>query len=422
MQVIADLHIHGPYSRATSRDITIQNLEKYARIKGLDILGTGDFTHPNWMKILKENLTDEHGEGILKSSSGFSFMLSAEVCNIYDQEKKTRKIHNVILAKDFGTADQINEFLAKRTDLSYDGRPIIHRMTCPELVEGLISISKDVVIIPGHAWTPWFGIFGSKSGFDSVEECFGDQSRHIFALETGMSSDPAMNWRLSSLDRYSLVSFSDAHSFWPWRIGREACAFELEKASYDNIMKAIRDKDAKRFSYTIEVNPAYGKYHFDGHRDCGIHLEPKESLKMKNICPVCRRPMTIGVLHRVGELADRPEGYKPEGAVPFTSLLPLTEIIAAAAGISQLSSSRIWAEYDKLVKAFGTELNVLMNAKDEELKKVADKKTAELILLVRDGKVKINPGFDGVYGSLVVENAKHEEKRPVSPQKRIDQF
>jgi uncharacterized protein (TIGR00375 family) len=423
MEVIADLHIHSPYSRATSRDITIKNLQKYAGIKGLNLLGTGDFTHPLWLRNLKENLKED-GSGVLKSGDGFSFILSAEVSNVYEQDGKTRKIHNVILAPDFTTADQINGFLAKHGNLSSDGRPVFYRMTCPELVENLVEISKDVVIIPSHAWTPWYGIFGSKSGFDSVEECFKDQAKHIFALETGLSSDPAMNWRLSVLDKYGLISNSDAHSFWPWRIGREANVFELEKLTYADVIGAIKERDNRKFKYTIEVDPAYGKYHFDGHRNCKVNLEPTESIKMKNHCPVCRRPLTIGVLHRVEELADRPQGYVPPGAVPFKSLIPLTEIIARVRGIEQLYSKQIWDDYNRLIKALGSEFNVLLRADCEEMKKVVHQKIGELVLLVREGNAIINPGFDGVYGSLAFDDAvKGEEvRKPNSPQSRLDQF
>ncbi|MCK4827377.1 DNA helicase UvrD, partial [bacterium] len=234
MKIFADLHIHGPYSMATSRSTTLQNLEKYARIKGLNLLGTGDFTHPTWLQMLKNDLKED-GSGILKTESGFSFMLTTEVSNVYEQDGKTRKVHNVIHAPDFETVAQINEFLGKHGNLIIDGRPTFSRMTCPEMVEGLMGISPDIVIIPAHAWTPWFGVFGSKSGFDSMEECFKDQTKHIFALETGLSSDPDMNWRLSSLDKYAFVSNSDAHSFWPWRIGREANVFELGKVTFDGI-------------------------------------------------------------------------------------------------------------------------------------------------------------------------------------------
>jgi uncharacterized protein (TIGR00375 family) len=419
MRIMADLHIHGPHSRATSRSITIENLEKYARMKGLNLLGTGDFTHPEWMKALKGELTED-GSGVLKTKTGFSFMLSAEVCNVYEEGGRLRKVHNVIHAPDFGTVGQINEFLGKHGSLRTDGRPVFNGMTCPELVEGLMSISHEIAVIPAHAWTPWFGIFGSKSGFDSVEECFKDQARHIFALETGMSSDPAMNWRLSSLDRYALVSNSDAHSYWPWRIGREANVFELTEISYQNMMKAVKERDRNRFLYTVEVDPSYGKYHFDGHRDCKVRLSPSESLKKGNICPVCRRPLTIGVLHRVEELSDRPEGYLPKDYVPFKTLLPLTEIVAAVRGTSQLYSKKVWEEYTRLVRRFGSEFEVLIEAGREALKEVSGEKVADVIIGIREGRLRVEPGFDGVYGRLSLDE--RQEERPKSPQSSLDGF
>jgi len=419
MQIIADLHIHGPHSRGTSRSLTIQNLEKYARIKGLGMLGTGDFTHPLWLSEIKGNLVED-GSGVLKTGSGFSFILSAEVSNIYTEGEKARKIHNLILAPDLDTVAQINEFFSKHCNLNSDGRPTFYRMTCPELVENLISISRDVVIIPAHAWTPWFGIFGSKSGFDSVEECFKDQARHIFALETGLSSDPAMNWRLSGLDKYSLISNSDAHSYWPWRIGREANVFELENPSYGDLIKAIRDRDERKFLSTVEVDPSYGKYHLDGHRDCNTCLEPKESLKIGKICPVCRKPLTIGVLHRVEELADRPEGHVPSGAIPFKSIIPLTEIIGTVAGIEQLYSRKIWEIYERLIKAFGSEFDVLLHAEESEMAKVANDKIARLVTDIRKGDVTVEPGYDGLYGKLSLGG--NETKKNKNPQSTLGSF
>lgn len=419
MQIIADLHIHGPHSRGTSRSLTIQNLEKYARIKGLGMLGTGDFTHPLWLSEIKGNLVED-GSGVLKTKNGFDFILSAEVSNIYTEGGKARKIHNLILAPDLDTVAQINEFFSKHCNLNSDGRPTFYRMTCPELVENLISISRDVVIIPAHAWTPWFGIFGSKSGFDSVEECFKDQARHIFALETGLSSDPAMNWRLSGLDKYSLISNSDAHSYWPWRIGREANVFELENPSYGDLIKAIRDRDERKFLSTVEVDPSYGKYHLDGHRDCNTCLEPKESLKMGKICPVCRKPLTIGVLHRVEELADRPEGHVPSGAIPFKSIIPLTEIIGTVAGIEQLYSRKIWEIYERLIKAFGSEFNVLLHAEESEMAKVANDKIARLVTDIRKGDVTVEPGYDGLYGKLSLGG--NETKKNKNPQSTLGSF
>jgi uncharacterized protein (TIGR00375 family) len=283
-----------------------------------------------------------------------------------------------------------------------------------------MGVDKEAEVIPAHIWTPWFSVFGSESGFNSIEECYHDQAKNIHALETGLSSDPAMNWRLSSLDRYALVSNSDSHSFWPWRIGREANVFELKSLSYKELMGAIREKDPKRFISTIEVDPSYGKYHIDGHRACSVRLEPQEARKLGNVCPVCRKPLTIGVLHRVEELADRPIGYVPKGAIPFKSLIPLTEIIGGVMGIQQLYSKKIWAAYNQLIQRFGSELAVLLDAEEPELKKVVEKRLAEAIIGVREGKVEIRPGYDGVYGYPVFEGAdkaKMEEKAKASAQK-----
>ena len=397
MKVISDFHIHSRYSRATSARLDIPNLIKYGRMKGLNLLGTGDFTHPLWLKELEEQLEDD-GSGFLLDSSGFPFILSAEISSIYSEGGKVRKIHNVLLAPSVEVAGQVNDALGKRgVNLKSDGRPICG-IRCPELVEILKGVDKRVEIIPSHIWTPWFSLFGAMSGFDSVEECFKDQTRHIFALETGLSSDPSMNWRLSQLDRFALVSNSDSHSFWPWRIGREANVFEMAKLTYDEFIKTMREKDPKKFLYTIEVDPSYGKYHFDGHRACNVCMSPKDSIKNRNRCPVCGRQLTIGVLHRVEELADRPEGFRPENAMPFKSLIPLSEIISNRLGISQLYSKKVWGQHSALMDAFGSEFNVLLEAPRERLVETAGDKLADAIIGVRGGRIQISPGYDGVYG------------------------
>lgn len=419
MKIIADLQIHSRYSRATSKTINLNNLEKYARLKGLNLLGTGDITHPLWLQELKKDLKED-GSGILKSKSGFNFVLQGEVSNIYTQDGKGRRVHNVILAKNFEIVEQIQAALIKKGRIDYDGRPIFG-FSCVELVEMLKKIDEKIEIIPAHAWTPWFSLFGSMSGFDSVEECFKNQTKHIHAIETGMSSDPAMNWRLSQLDNFTLVSSSDAHSYWPWRIGREANVFDID-LSYDNLIDAIRKK--KGFLHTIETNPEYGKYHIDGHRACNISLEPKESKKYNKICPKCKRPLTIGVLHRVEELADRPEGFKPNNAIPFKSLIPLSEILSFLFNIS-VASKQIWQEYYKLVNNFGNEFNVLIDAKKEDLIKVTNEKIADAIVNVREGKVKIKPGYDGVYGQLVFDDSYEEDelnKNYIPTQKSLSEF
>jgi len=421
MKVVSDFHLHSRFSRATSKEITIKNLVKYARIKGLDLLGTGDFTHPLWLKELKTNL-NEDGLGVLKTEDDFPFILQTEISNIYTQDGKQRRVHNIILSPGFEVVDQINSELLKRGRLDYDGRPIFG-FSCTELVEMLMGISRDIEVIPAHAWTPWYSIFGSKSGFDSVEECFGDKSKFIHALETGLSSDPAMNWRLSGLDKYTLVSNSDSHSFWPWRIGREANVFEMKGLKYSEFINIIREKDPRKFLHTIDVDPSYGKYHLDGHRDCGVCLEPKDSIKTNGICPVCRKPLTIGVLHRVEELADRSEGFKPNNTIPYKSLIPLSEIISSVMGISQLYSKNIWDVYNKLIKAFNSEFRVLLEVPESELKKVVNEKAADAIIKVRGGKVKIRPGFDGVYGKAMFGNGNGVKvTKAVKKQKSLADF
>ena len=392
MKVIADLHIHSKFSRATSKNLDLSNLEKYARIKGIDLIGTGDFTHPGWIKELKEKLKED-GSGILRTRTGFPFVLQTEISLIYTQGDKGRRIHNVILAKNFDVVDQIIEYLVSKGRIDYDGRPIF-RIPCPEFTESLKKIDKDIEIIPAHVWTPYFGLFGSMTGFDSVGEGFGDQAKHIFALETGLSSDPAMNWRLSKLDRYSLVSFSDLHSFWPWRIGREATVFEFNRLNYDGIIKALHTKEGLK--ETIEVDPGYGKYHFDGHRDCNICFAPSESLKLKNICPRCGKGLTIGVAHRVEELADREEGYELKDAVPFKSLIPLSE--------------------------GKTELDILLETPLDELKKLTDEKIAEAIIANREGKIKIEPGYDGEYGYPVFGEKDIKEVKDIKNQRFLGSF
>ncbi|OGX06543.1 MAG: DNA helicase UvrD, partial [Omnitrophica WOR_2 bacterium GWA2_47_8] len=327
MNIISDLQVHSRFSRATSKDITLKNLEKYARIKGINLLGTGDFTHPQWLKELKSELSED-GSGILTSKTGFKFLLQGEISNIYTQGGKGRRIHNLLLAKSFDVVDQINAALLKKGRLDYDGRPMFG-FSCVELVEMMKSIDKSIEVIPAHIWTPWFGLLGSKSGFDSVEECFLDQAKHIHAIETGLSSDPAMNWRVSSLDKYTLVSNSDAHSFWPWRLGRECTVFDIDW-KYDELIRALHTK--KGLVETIEVDPNYGKYHYDGHRACNVVQSPSQTRKNKGICPVCKKEITIGVQFRVDELADRPEGYMPKNPTPFRKLIPLSEIISSVIG------------------------------------------------------------------------------------------
>jgi len=346
-------------------------------------------------------------------------MLTTEVSTVYEQDRKIRKIHHILHAPSFDVVDQINESLSKHGDLKVDGRPTFNNLTSPELVEIIMGISKDVMITPAHAWTSWFSIFGSKSGFNSMEECYQDQSKHIFSLETGLSSNPLMNFRVSKLDKYTLLSNSDCHSPYPNRIGRECNVFDLKELNYWKILDSIKKKDPTRFLFTIEFFPEEGKYHYTGHRKCGISLHPKQAIKLNNICPICKRKLTVGVLQRVEELADREEGLIPKNSIPFKSSIPLMELITLGLGISQVNSSTGWKEYNKLIENFGNEFNILLNVSRENLEKVSDKRLVDLIMLNREGKIKINPGYDGVYGEPIFEE-QEEIKKP--EQKRLLDF
>ncbi|MFH1401906.1 MAG: endonuclease Q family protein [Parcubacteria group bacterium] len=392
----------------------LENLDKWAKIKGIKVLGTGDFTHPEWFKNLKENLEpSEPGLFKLKNSSSETrFLLTSEISCIYSKNNQVRKVHIIIFAPSFEVVEKINGRLNLIGNLKSDGRPILG-LDAKELARIVLDASQDCFVVPAHLWTPWFSIFGSKSGFDSIKECFEEYSKYIFAVETGLSSDPAMNWRLSSLDEISLISNSDAHS--PRKIGREANVFDAE-ISYNSIIEAIRQKDPKKFLYTIEFFPEEGKYHFDGHRSCGVSLAPKETKKYNGICPACGRPLTIGVLSRVEELADRKEGEIPKGAVPFKNLIPLEEIIADAMGVLP-GAKQVALEYQNLIKKFGNEFGILLDVPENDLKEFTLWKIVEGIIKVREGKVDIKPGYDGVYGKIKI--FEETEKRDQIKQKTL---
>jgi uncharacterized protein (TIGR00375 family) len=413
MRVIADFHIHGRYSRATSQNMCIKEIANFAKIKGLNLVGTGDFTHTKWLQELQEALIPDADSGLYRVASNpelpVYFIVTTEVSTIFTYENEIKKVHHVILTPSVETAAQINDRLAKYGSLNADGRPTLN-LDAPHLVEEVMEVSNDNMVFPAHAWTPWFSIFGAFSGFNSVEECYQDMTKHIYALETGLSSDPPMNWRLSKLDKFALVSNSDSHSFWPWRIGREANVFELDKPSYYEILDAIRAKDTKRFKFTIETDPAYGKYHWTGHRNCNVSFSPQEAIKLGNICPVCRRKLTKGVEQRVEELADRPYGFRPNGAIGFMHLLPLSEIIATVLRVDSPSTQQVWSIYNRLVGKFGDEYSVLIDASREALSEVVDAKIAEAIVNVREGRVKVRPGYDGVYGQLIIFDESTREK------------
>ena len=395
MEFIADFHIHSKYSRATSRDMDVKHIADWAKLKGITLMGTGDFTHHLWLQELKNNL-EELGNGLLKYKDIY-FVLSCEISSIYYKNNRTYRIHNVILSPSFKTADKINETLSRCGNLASDGRPILG-LDAEELARIVFDIDENCIFIPGHIWTPWFSLFGSMSGFDRIEDCFGKQTEKIFCLETGLSSDPAMNWRISALDKFSLVSNSDSHS--PSKIGREANVFDCE-LDYMTIRDVLRTKDRERFLYTIEFFPEEGKYHFDGHRLCGVRLSPEETKKYNGICPKCKKRITVGVMNRVDQLADRPEGFKPENGIPFKSLIPFGEIVAESKGVKK-DSQAAEKEYFSAVAKFGTEFEILMRASREQLQKGLSPRIAEGVLRMREGKVTRLAGYDGEYGQISV--------------------
>ncbi len=414
MKFIADFHIHSKYSRATSRDMDIEHLDKWAKIKGIKVLGTGDFTHPEWLKNLKEKLElAEPGLFKLKSlNSETRFILTSEISCIYSKGGKVRKIHIIVFSPSFEICEKINTQLGWIGNLKSDGRPILG-LDAKELAKIVFEASENCLVVPAHAWTPWFSIFGSKSGFDSIKECFEEFSDRIFAIETGLSSDPLMNWRLSALDGITLISNSDAHS--PQKLGREVNVFDTE-ISYPAIVGAIKSKDPQKFLYTIEFFPEEGKYHYDGHRSCELRLSPQESKKYNNICPNCGKPLTIGVLSRVEELADREDGFRPVDAVPFKSLIPLEEVIAEAIG-QTVATKKVIAEYQNLIKKFNTEFEVLLNVSFQNLQSATLPEIAEAIVRVREGKVSVDPGYDGVFGKIRIFSQKEEKE--ISKQKTL---
>jgi len=419
---IADLHVHSRYSRATSKSLTISKLAAWAQIKGISVLATGDFTHPGWMKEIEENLEQmENGLLRLKKKaplnkeiefpldvslySNVYFMLCTEISSIYKKGGKVRKIHNLVFMPTIEKAKEFNKKLENIGNLSSDGRPILG-LPCDELLDMVLNTDPKAFLVPAHIWTPWFSLFGANSGFDSIEECFGSLSKEIFALETGLSSDPKMNWLWSALDRYYLISNSDAHS--GEKLGREANLFKGE-VSYFNIYDSLKYKTGN-FLGTIEFFPEEGKYHLDGHRKCGVVLDPIEAMKLKNICPVCNKPLTIGVLHRIYSLCDRKVPQKPPHAPDFYSLIPLNEILSEITGKGP-STKTVYNIYAQLIKEYGSELKILFEVPIEDIKKTSSK-LAEAISIMREGKVKKIPGFDGQYGKIyILEKKEHKEKK-----------
>lgn len=404
MKIIADFHIHSKFSRATSKDMEIPNLARWAKIKGINLLGTGDSTHPEWEKEIKRYLKEKN-DGIYEYE-GTNFIITGEVALIFSQGGKTRRIHISYFIKSIEDMEKINKILSKYSDLGIDGRPILP-LSCHEFVKVLKDTSPHTFVYPAHAWTPWFGIFGSETGFDSLEEAFLDQINNIYAIETGLSSDPQMNHLVSKLDKFALLSNSDAHS--PSNLGREANVFDTE-LKYDAIVDAIIKKDKNRFLFTIEFFPEEGKYHFDGHRNCGISLSPEDAIKNKNICPVCKKPLTLGVLHRVYDLKDR-DNFNENDFIPYKNLIPLMEIISQAMG-KNINSKIVEEEYLKLIQKFGNEFNILLFLDLNELYGKIDEKIFKLLKNMREGKVKKKPGFDGEYGKIEIIEDFEKESPP----------
>ncbi|MHB8054521.1 MAG: endonuclease Q family protein [Candidatus Aminicenantales bacterium] len=410
MRFLADLHLHSRFSRATSKDMTFETLAAWANVKGLALLGTADFTHPDWWNLTKRKLEpagnglfrlkkpERRGNAFLRefsrASDAVHFLLSAEISFVYAEKEKTHRIHLVVLAPGRETVEKIRRRLGKIGNLRADGRPVL-RMSAARFTRMIADIDPRCLVIPAHIWTPWFSLFGSKSGFDSIEDCFGDMTSFVAALETGLSADPRMIRRVSALDRFSLVSNSDAHS--PAKIGREANAFDTD-FSYPGVAAALKSGDPAKFLYTVEFYPEEGKYYADGHRKCGVVLVPGKSRKKETRCPVCGKALTPGVRRRVEELADRPAA---DARVPSRYLVPLEEIIGAARGQNPGCAS-VREDYFRLIREFGNEHRILTEVPTAEIRRLGPERIALGIERVRSGKARVSPGYDGFYGRVQI--------------------
>ena len=422
MRFIADLHVHSHYSRATSKDMSPETIGKWAQLKGITVMGTGDFTHPGWLKELDEKfepagnglfaLKKECQDGDIPGSckADVYFILSSEISCIYSKGGKTRKIHSVILVPDFESAARLNLALSKIGNLNADGRPILG-LDAKDLLKITLDAAPEAMYIPAHAWTPHFSVFGAASGFDSLEECYEELAPRIHAIETGLSSDPPMNWRLSALDRITLVSNSDAHS--AAKIGREANVFDTQ-ISFASMMSAIKTRTG--FLGTIEFFPEEGKYHYDGHRDCGVSLSPQETIRHNYLCPVCGKKLTVGVMHRVEKLADRGHGFKPQGSPSFQSVIPLQEIIAEGLKVG-VNTKKVNELYFSLLEKLGNEFTILMDVPLDDVERAGSPLIREAVSRMRSGNVRIAPGYDGEYGKVRI--FKEAERREFKGQMRL---
>ena len=417
---IADLHVHSKYSRATSREMGLEMMAMWAKLKGIQLVATGDFTHPVYFSEIKAKL-EPVAEGIFRLKEGEQathFILCTEVSNMFAQGKLTnRRTHTLIFAPSIEVVEKINTALGRLGKLGSDGRPIFS-FPVKDLVKIILDVSEECLLVPAHAWTPWFSVFGANSGFDSMEECFEEQAKHIHAIETGLSSDPEMNWRWSALDKLTLISNSDAHS--ANKLGREANCFACA-LEYPEIIRVIKEKDPAGLLFTVEFFPEEGKYHYDGHRNCNVLLAPHESRANDNICPVCGRRLTVGVMHRVEELADRPEGFVPPNAIPAIHLIPLEEIIAEALG-QGTGTKGVDREYMRMVEQGGSEFAVLIDLPPEEIERIAPPRIYEGIMRVRKGDLQITPGHDGVYGQINIFPKEGEEGKPAEDEEQMTLF
>jgi DNA helicase-2/ATP-dependent DNA helicase PcrA len=417
MSFYADLHVHSRFSRATSRDCDLENLALWAQRKGLAVLGTGDFTHPAWFAAIREKLTPAEpglfrlrpdieravasrqlpigGGSALAASTSPRFVLQVEISTIYKKGDRTRKVHHLIFAADLAQAEAVSRRLARIGNIKSDGRPILG-LDSHDLLEITLEAGEGAFLVPAHVWTPWFSVFGANSGFDSVEECYDDLAPHVFALETGLSSDPPMNWRLSALDRYRLVSNSDCHS--PQNLGREACVFDTE-LDFFSLRRAL--ETGVGYGGTVEFFPEEGKYHLDGHRKCGVRFEPEQTRRHAGRCPKCGKPVTVGVMHRIADLADRPAGTRPPSAAPFRSLIPLAELLSQILGVGR-ASGKVWQAQRALVARLGPELFILEHAPLDELRLAGGALCAEAVARMRSGRVIREAGYDGEYGVIRV--------------------
>ncbi|MFA5124852.1 MAG: endonuclease Q family protein [Patescibacteria group bacterium] len=405
MKIIADLHIHSKYSRSCSQDLTLPNIAKWCERKGIGLVTTGDFTHPAWFKSIKEELIQaEQGFFRLKDDpSTVRFVLGGEISCIYTQGGKCRRVHICLLLPSIEAAEElIQELINRGCNLKSDGRPIIG-LSAKELARLAFEIDENIIVFPAHVWTPWFAVFGSKSGFDSLQECFEELTPKIFSVETGLSSDPLMNWSLSCLDEITLLSNSDAHS--PANLGREANVFDFKENefTYQELRRIIKEKDRKKFLMTLEFFPEEGKYHIDGHAACGFFCVPEKSKQLDNKCPKCGKSLVLGVLNRVSLLADRSE-IKADEFIPYKNLIPLQEIIADVLEVGK-SSKKVQREYLSLVR-HANEFSVLLDSSLAELREITLPEVAEAIIAMRQGQVEISAGYDGVFGKIKIKNAR----------------